>query len=350
MTEVFIGPEDAASDSDLKADGGSAGSSRAGSDVVLSGQAPAWSEDPSFSYEALIWLGQQLGAAGLTSRRLLARETIGLARHFLVEGSAAPHHAGLLDLLEMLKISAGSWTQGLEPLDLPAIALIPQLGYAFVYAARGERDWIVETRNGRERRTEWPEGTWFVPVSTARDEAAAETAAALFDRIMSADRGWVPLAAVATTLASILVLGTSLYSMQVYDRVIGQGGVSTLIVLTVGVIIAILIELGLKVARSAIMDRAINRIDIEAAVSVYARLMAVRVDQLPASLGTLAAQVRGFETVRAFRVARTIYLATELPFAIFFLIIIGVIGGVAVALVPFVAFLISASGAQRSLR
>ena len=220
----------------------------------------SWQEDPSFSYEGLLWLGQQLGAAGLTTRRLLGREVIRLAQHFLKEGAKAPHRDGVMDLLGLLDISSGQWSHGLEPLDLPAVALIPEIGYAFVYAIRGQADWIVETKNGRERRSAWPRGTAFLPVSTRREEEVPRTAAALFDKIMSADRGWIPLAAVATTLASILVLGTSLYSMQVYDRVIGQGGTSTLIVLTVGVIIAILIELGLKVARSAIMDRAINRI------------------------------------------------------------------------------------------
>jgi ATP-binding cassette, subfamily C, bacterial LapB len=306
--------------------------------------APVWSEDPAFSHDGLIWLGQQLTAAGVARRRLLAREALALARPFLVPDGEAPHQEALALLLDRLDVEPGAWVSSLEPMALPVVALVPGQGYGFVYAAGGSDVWLLETPGGRQRCAQWPDGTLFLPVSSRRKAVVQRSARDLFAAIMQADRGWVPLSAIATTLASILVLATSLYSMQVYDRVIGQGGFSTLIVLTVGVMIAILVELALKIARSAIMDRAIARIDVDASVAVYARLLAVRIDQLPASLGTLAAQVRGFETVRSFDVARIIYLATDLPFALFFLAIILIIGGPVVALVPGLAFVIAAIG------
>jgi len=313
-------------------------------EVERAAVAVAWARDPSFSHEGLIWLSQQLVSAGVTDYKLLSRDVMALARHFLVEDEVDPHRVALLDLFEKLNIEAGDWTAELSSVALPAVALVPGHGYGFVYAAGGPGEWLVETPAGRQRSSSWPEGTVFLPASPARQKAIAQTAKELFETILRKDRAWVPLAAIATTLSSILLLATSLYSMQVYDRVIGQGGLSTLIVLTVGVVIAIFIELGLKVARSAIMDRAINSIDVDASVSVYARLLSVRLDQMPPSLGTLAAQVRGFETVRAFALARIIYLATDLPFAIFFLLVIWMIGGFAVAIVPATAFVIAAAG------
>lgn len=300
--------------------------------------------DTSFSHAGLMWLSQQLVSAGVTDYRLLSRDSVTLVRHFLSEDSPSFHQEALLELFEKLNIEAGDWTTEPAFIALPAVALIPDQGYAFVYAAGGLGEWMVETPAGRRQYASWPAGTLFLPASPAVKKAASQTAEELFATILRKDRAWVPLAAIATTLSSILLLATSLYSMQVYDRVIGQGGLSTLIVLTVGVFIAILVELGLKMARSTIMDRAINAIDVDASVSVYARLLAVRLDQMPPSVGTLAAQVRGFETVRAFALARIIYLATDLPFAIFFLLIIWMIGGFAVALVPAVAFVIAAAG------
>lgn len=313
-------------------------------EVERAAGAVAWARDPSFSHEGLLWLSQQLVSAGVTDHRLLSRDAMALARHFLVEDEPEPHQTALLDLFEKLNIEAGDWTTELAAVALPAVAVVPGQGYGFVYAAGGLGEWLVETQAGRQRFSSWPEGTLFLPAAPARQKAVAQTAKELFETILRKDRAWVPLAAIATTLSSVLLLATSLYSMQVYDRVIGQGGLSTLIVLTVGVVIAIVVEMGLKVARSAIMDRAINSIDVDASVSVYARLLSVRLDQLPPSLGTLAAQVRGFETVRAFALARIIYLATDLPFAIFFLLIIWMIGGFAVAIVPAVAFVIAAAG------
>ncbi|MBJ7254186.1 MAG: ATP-binding cassette domain-containing protein [Sphingomonadaceae bacterium] len=300
--------------------------------------------DASFSHEGLMWLSQQLVSAGVTDYRLLSRDSVMLARHFLLEDAPDFHQVALLELFEKLNIEAGDWTTELASIALPAVALIPDHGYAFVYAAGGPGEWLVETHTGRRQFGSWPAGTLFLPASPARKKATLQTAEELFETILGKDRAWVPLAAVATTLSSILLLATSLYSMQVYDRVIGQGGLSTLIVLTVGVVIAIVVELGLKLARSAIMDRAINAIDVDASVSVYARLLSVRLDQMPPSLGTLAAQVRGFETVRAFALARIIYLATDLPFAVFFLLIIWMIGGFAVAMVPAIAFVIAVAG------
>ena len=307
--------------------------------VVLSS-----TRDASFSHAGLMWLSQQLVSAGVTDYRLLSRDSVTLVRHFLSEDTPDFHQAALLELFEKLNIEAGDWTTEPAFIALPAVALIPDHGYAFVYAAGGLGEWMVETPAGRRQYGSWPAGTLFLPASPAVKKAASQTAEELFATILRKDRAWVPLAAVATTLSSILLLATSLYSMQIYDRVIGQGGLSTLIVLTVGVIIAIFVELGLKFARSAIMDRAINAIDVDASVSVYARLLSVRLDQMPPSVGTLAAQVRGFETVRAFALARIIYLATDLPFAVFFLLIIWMIGGFAVALVPAVAFVIAAAG------
>jgi len=314
----------------------------AGGDAVSGVLSPT--RDTSFSHAGLMWLSQQLVSAGVTDYRLLSRDSVTLVRHFLSEDTPDFHQAALLELFEKLNIEAGDWTTEPAFIALPAVALIPDHGYAFVYAAGGPGEWMVETPAGRRQYGSWPAGTLFLPASPAVKKAASQTAEELFATILRKDRAWVPLAAVATTLSSILLLATSLYSMQIYDRVIGQGGLSTLIVLTVGVIIAIFVELGLKFARSAIMDRAINAIDVDASVSVYARLLSVRLDQMPPSVGTLAAQVRGFETVRAFALARIIYLATDLPFAIFFLLIIWMIGGFAVALVPAVAFVIAAAG------
>lgn len=300
--------------------------------------------DASFSHEGLMWLSQQLVSAGVTDYRLLSRDSVMLSRHFLSEDAADFHQVALLELFEKLNIEAGEWTTELALIALPAVALIPDHGYAFVYAAGGPGEWLVETQVGRRQYSAWPVGTMFLPASPASKKAVPQSAEELFETILRKDRAWVPLAAVATALSSILLLATSLYSMQVYDRVIGQGGLATLIVLTVGVVIAIVVELGLKLARSAIMDRAMNAIDVDASVSVYARLLSVRLDEMPPSLGTLAAQVRGFETVRAFALARIIYLATDLPFAVFFLLIIWMIGGATVAMVPAIAFVIAAAG------
>ena len=67
-------------------------------EVERAAGAVAWARDPSFSHEGLIWLSQQLVSAGVTEYRLLSRDAMALARHFLVEDEADPHQVALLDL------------------------------------------------------------------------------------------------------------------------------------------------------------------------------------------------------------------------------------------------------------
>lgn len=288
------------------------------------------------------WLAKRVISATGVPSRLDRRRHQQVIKAFRGENDLPAGCRGAGTLLMVLGIRAGRWLGDLREEELPVVAALPDSGYAFVYARGVDGAWLIETPDGRSRLTDWPEKTHFLRVNgPAAATAERPDAAGMFREVFANDRKWLGLAALASTLASILVLATSLYSMQVYDRVIGQGGVSTLIVLTVGVIVATLIELGLKIARSGIVDRALERIDVQAAVSVFQRVMAVRLDQFPASLGTLAAQVRGFETVRAFVVSRAMYLTTDAPFALFFLFVIWLIGGTAVALVPAVAAVIA---------
>ncbi len=147
----------------------------------------------------------------------------------------------------------------------------------------------------------------------------------------------------ASLLANTLALSASLYSMQVYDRVIPTQGVSTLIVLTTGALIAAALELVVKLARAHVLESAIKGMDLELSHTIFARLLGIRLDQFPASVGTLSAQLRGYETIRRFASSATLYLAVDTPFALLFLIVIALLGGAGMAAIP-VAFFALALG------
>jgi ATP-binding cassette subfamily C protein LapB len=78
------------------------------------------------------------------------------------------------------------------------------------------------------------------------EKIVAHSAWALIRGAFSRHRSTLVHAGIATTLVNIISLVVSIYSMQVYDRVIPTGGSSTLIVLTVGAVVASLFEFGLK--------------------------------------------------------------------------------------------------------
>ncbi len=140
-------------------------------------------------------------------------------------------------------------------------------------------------------------------------------------------------AMVGTFVVNLIGLATSLYSMQVYDRVIPTNGMQTLWVLTSGVALAIALELILKQVRSLMVDRACKSIDVELSDFFFGRALRIRLDRRPRSIGTFAAQVRMFESVRAFLTSTTLFLLADIPFAILFVGVIGWIAG-PVAFVP----------------
>lgn len=151
---------------------------------------------------------------------------------------------------------------------------------------------------------------------------------------MKRSRGSVFEAVVASVFISLLALMTSLFSMQIYDRVIPTRGEYTLIVLGVGVVMSILIELILKVVRAKIMDHVTVDLDSRLTRELFQRLLKLRIDQLPSSVGTLAGQLRGYEQVRSFFTASTLFVLVDVPMGFFFLLVIAVIASPAVSMVP----------------
>ncbi len=147
-------------------------------------------------------------------------------------------------------------------------------------------------------------------------------------------------AVIGGLMINLVALSVSLYSMQVYDRVVPTGASQTLWVLTLGVLVAIAFELVVKRVRSQVYERLIDLVDQRLARTVYLRLLSVRLDQLPQSVGALAAQMRGYETVRGFFTALTTHLMVDAPFALVFTLVIALIAGW-LAVIPLGFFVLS---------
>lgn len=166
-----------------------------------------------------------------------------------------------------------------------------------------------------------------------------------FDQILKKDlknyRGIIIEAVVASFLINMLALAVSLFSMQVYDRVIPTRSEYTLIILASGVGLVILFETFMKFARSKIMDKVVVNLDQYLSREVFQRLLGVRIDQMPGSVGSMAAQLRGYEQVRSFYTASTLFGLVDIPMAIIFVTLIIIIGNPLVALVPIVAAVVA---------
>jgi len=163
------------------------------------------------------------------------------------------------------------------------------------------------------------------------------SAASIFWKSIGARKGVFASAAIATIVANIITLATSLYSMQVYDRVIPLSGYSTLWVLTVGVVLALMIDFALRTTRALMIEREAADIDTEVSEFFFARSQAVRLDARPPGVGTMAAQLRGLEQVRNLMSSGSLFLVADLPFALFFILVIAALGG-PIVLIPLISF------------
>lgn len=231
-----------------------------------------------------------------------------------------------------------------ELLDAPDEAFMPLIAYHQVFGygrivkrVSGDR-WQLD-QEGKTYRCR-AEDFEFVAKITLTDAHLAQknsTFKELLRKNLWSHKMVVIEAVIASFIINFLALAISLFSMQVYDRVIPTGNHQTLIILASGVGLAIILETIMKFARSKVMDNMIVGLDQNLSRDIFERLLKVRIDQMPGSVGSLAAQLRGYEQVRGFFTASTLFTLVDLPMSILFVLIIAVIGSPWVALVPIIA-------------
>jgi ATP-binding cassette subfamily C protein LapB len=260
--------------------------------------------------------------------------------------AAAGEDDMLCDLVEHLLAHLGlaepDWVSEPSSDALPMLALVPGIGCRLVYGKTDQGEWLLEGAEGSRHVVYFPEGSCFAPVSPPVDKKSeAPTAFAVFKEALASRKSVFVHAAMASVLCNLFALATSFYSMQVYDRVITTHGVQTLIVLTVGVLLLLVIDLIVKTARSVIMETFIKGADCEISHRIFRRLLRIRMDQFPASVGTLSSQIRSYETIRAFASSATLYTLIDAPFGVLFLLIIMAIAGPVVALVALGFFVLA---------
>ncbi|ETI59383.1 ABC transporter permease [Sphingobium sp. C100] len=146
--------------------------------------------------------------------------------------------------------------------------------------------------------------------------------------------------AVAAALINIFGLVSSLFTMTVYDRIVPNDGSSSLIGLSIGLVFVILFDFVLRLLRVYFVDVAGANIDHDVGETLFARLLALRLDKRRGSTGTLTGLMRELETLRDFFASVTLTAIIDVPFIIITLSVIAMLGGVLVlpplAMIPFV--------------
>ena len=146
----------------------------------------------------------------------------------------------------------------------------------------------------------------------------------------------------AAAVSSFLGLSTSLFIMVVYDRVVPNEAIESLIALTIGVAIALGFDLVIKMLRAYFIDQAGRRADDRMSRLVFDKISRLDTSGKQRQSGALAGVVREFDTLREFFTSATLVAVVDLPFVFFFIWIISLIAGplaiVSILAVPTVIF------------
>ena len=126
----------------------------------------------------------------------------------------------------------------------------------------------------------------------------------------------------AALLINTVAIVIPFFILGVYDRVVPNNAFETLWTLALGVVIVIAVDLGLRMMRGYVLDAAGKRVDIDLSALIMERVLGMQMINRPASVGSFAANLRAFESVRDFITSTTITAFIDLPFALIFLALI----------------------------
>ncbi|WP_322805135.1 type I secretion system permease/ATPase [Vibrio alfacsensis] len=144
---------------------------------------------------------------------------------------------------------------------------------------------------------------------------------------------------IASILINIFAIAAPMFTRLVYDKVVPNLAFETLWVLASGIFVVFLFDFLLKSLRNYFIDVAGKKSDILISSKLFSKVMGIRMESKPPSVGAFARHLQEFESIREFFTSATVSALIDLPFAILFLIIIWLMAGDLV-FVPMVGVLI----------
>ncbi len=138
---------------------------------------------------------------------------------------------------------------------------------------------------------------------------------------------------VASVLINLFALVSSLYIMTVYDRVIPNNAIASLITLTIIMIIVMAFDFTLKILRGMFVDHASSQVDRRVSADLFNKISSHNVKMSKQATGAVANTVRDFELLKEVIGSASFTVFADLPFIFLFIFVLFYIGG-PVATVP----------------
>jgi len=123
-------------------------------------------------------------------------------------------------------------------------------------------------------------------------------------------------------IINIFALASPLFVMNVYDRVVPNHATDTLWVLSLGIVLMISADFGLRMMRAWFVDLAASRTDVTLSATIMERVLGMKLSERPVSVGSFASSLQSFEAIRSFISSATVLAFIDLPFVLLFTVVI----------------------------
>lgn len=262
----------------------------------------------------------------------------GEARHL---AEALPHFADSLDLADLRMVLAN-----LHYVTVPEHTTLSDLRAELLpclFAQDGKTAGLVLERNGDTLTvldgvlgdvTEVKAGATFGTAYYIRkasetleeqDKAAQRN---WLGGVVSKFRGVIWQALALTFVINIFAVIVPLFIMGVYDKVVATRSPDTLAFFLGGVLLAVMADVGLRLVRGQMLAYVGARLDMLIGAAAFQKLLHLPVSMTErAPIGSQIARLKQFETVREVFTGPLAASALDMPFLIFFLVTVFMIGG-----------------------
>jgi ATP-binding cassette subfamily C protein LapB len=132
-------------------------------------------------------------------------------------------------------------------------------------------------------------------------------------------------------LINLFTIASSIFSMQVYDRVVPNKAEETLWMLAIGIALVYGFDFMLRTLRAYFLDKSGKALDRKISSAIFEHILSIRMAAGPQSAGAFASNVQSYETLRDFFTSATLSAMIDLPFVLVFLAIIWLVAGPVVA-------------------
>ncbi|MCK5666884.1 MAG: type I secretion system permease/ATPase, partial [Thiotrichaceae bacterium] len=143
----------------------------------------------------------------------------------------------------------------------------------------------------------------------------------------------------ASLFINIFVIAQPLFVMNIYDRVVPNNAIDTLWVMATGVAIVFFFDYILKIVRGHYLETAGKKADIVLSAMIFEKVMSMKMEAVPESVGAFASNLREFDSVRNFLTSVTMTTFIDMPFFFLFILVIHYIAGPLV-IMPIIAVII----------